>query len=385
MDAPFIYDSYVTGKNFIGRKSECNALSNLLSANENVAIYEPPKTGKKSVVHQTLYNMRFSGNLYNVVNFNMMSVRTIADFLVGFCDAVIRGMAAAPQEYSDMISKYLDGTHFIFDEDRFSTFDEIVSLSGETDKDDIFAILRLPAKLVKDFGVKIIIVLEEFQSILFCDGYETLLKSMEAVLAENKEIVRGCPIIFCGSKVNAMKFIFEERRYFYRLVEHLPLNLIEENDIADHIMKGFLTGGKVIGRDQAAEVCVMLNNNIWHINHFSAICDYLSKGYITNSTMNDALEVLIATMEPKYMEMTDNLTDHQLSLLKAVLDGVTKFSSTEIIEAYSLNSSANVRRVKDALKKKEILTFNEKDEPVILDPLYRYWIAKRYFAANHKE
>ena len=46
---------------------------------------------------------------------------------------------------------------------------------------------------------------------------------------------------------------------------------------------------------------------------------------------------------------------------------------------YHLNSSANVRRVKDALKKKEVLTFNEKDEPVILDPLMEYWLNKYYF------
>ena len=46
MDTPFIYDTYVTGKNFIGRKTECNMLGNLLDKHENVVIYEPPKAGK---------------------------------------------------------------------------------------------------------------------------------------------------------------------------------------------------------------------------------------------------------------------------------------------------------------------------------------------------
>ena len=46
---------------------------------------------------------------------------------------------------------------------------------------------------------------------------------------------------------------------------------------------------------------------------------------------------------------------------------------------YGFNSSANVRRIKDALKKKEIITFDEKDEPVILDPLFEYWLTKYYF------
>ena len=65
--------------------------------------------------------------------------------------------------------------------------------------------------------------------------------------------------------------------------------------------------------------------------------------------------------------------------MKAILDGVVKFSASDIIDKYSLNSSANVRRVKDALKKKEVITFNEKDEPVILDPLFEYWITKYFF------
>ena len=65
--------------------------------------------------------------------------------------------------------------------------------------------------------------------------------------------------------------------------------------------------------------------------------------------------------------------------MKAVLDGVVRLSASEVIEKYHLNSSANVRRVKDALRKKEVMTFNEKDEPVIMDPLFEYWLTKYYF------
>ena len=54
-----------------------------------------------------------------------------------------------------------------------------------------------------------------------------------------------------------------------------------------------------------------------------------------------------------------------------------------MIKKYSLNSSANVRRLKDALMKKEILTFEGQDErPVILDPLFEYWLKNHYFNTN---
>lgn len=32
METPFVYDRYVTAKNFIGRKKECGILANLLEA-----------------------------------------------------------------------------------------------------------------------------------------------------------------------------------------------------------------------------------------------------------------------------------------------------------------------------------------------------------------
>ena len=35
MDRPFAYDHYVTGKNFVGRKMDCNILGNLLEKGEH--------------------------------------------------------------------------------------------------------------------------------------------------------------------------------------------------------------------------------------------------------------------------------------------------------------------------------------------------------------
>ena len=58
---------------------------------------------------------------------------------------------------------------------------------------------------------------------------------------------------------------------------------------------------------------------------------------------------------------------------------MTKFSNKEVIERYSLNSSANVFRLKEALKKKESIDFDDKDEPYFIDPIFKYWLSKVYF------
>ena len=110
------------------------------------------------------------------------------------------------------------------------------------------------------------------------------------------------------------------------------------------------------------------------VSLFGLVLMFQSQGILM-----EALNVIISIHEPRFKAVINDLTDFQLSLLKATVDGVTRFSASDVIEEYRLNSSANVRRIKDALKKKEVLTFNEKDEPVIMDSLFEYWVTKYYF------
>jgi hypothetical protein len=97
----------------------------------------------------------------------------------------------------------------------------------------------------------------------------------------------------------------------------------------------------------------------------------------------EALETILAINRGRFVSMVSDLTTFQVSLLKAIIDGYTKFSTAEVIRKYSLNSSANVRRLKDALMKKEIITFvGEEERPVLLDPLFEYWLKNYYFKKN---
>lgn len=376
MDKPFVYDKYVTGRSFVGRKMDCNILGNLLEAGEHVVMYEPPKSGKMSVIQQTLFNLRAKGKQFMVIHINMLNVRTIEDFLVKYGTSVIRPMYSTAEEYQRVVSDYLAGTHFVFDYDRFSSFEEVVSMNWEPDMSDIEAMFRLPYSVAAEKNIPVFIILEEFQNIMNDKDYEDVLKVMEKVLAEKAKSVS---FVFTGSMVNAMKYIFAERKFFYRQVEHLPLQKVDDAEITEHIVRGFMIGGKVVERELVVGACELFRGQMWYLNHFTSICDNLTKGYINEGILLQALKTLISIHEPRFISIVNDLTDHQLSLLRAVLDGVVKFSASDVIEKYKLNSSANVRRVKDALKKKEVLTFNDKDEPVILDPLFEYWVGKHYF------
>lgn len=377
MDTAFIYYKPVSGKNNIGRKSEQMVIANLLDQGENVAIYEPAKTGKKSLLQQTFLNMRISGKQFATAEVPMLQVRSVEEFLLTFGSALIRSQATTPDEYAGIVANCLADTHFVFDPDLYATTDEVLSLSWSLDENDIRSMLSFPWRIAAVSGKKLYMILEEFQNITFLENWERFLKLFEDIIRANQSGL--CNFVFLGSAVNAMKFIFEEKVFFHRLVNHVSISDIDAREITDHIVRGFLTSGKVIDRDLMMSVCKRFRNNIWYINHFASICDHLTKGYITDATLQEALDMLISIHERRFKEMVADLTGFQVSLLKATLDGCKRFSSGEVIERYQLHSSANVRRLKDALCKKEIITFSENDDPVVLDPLFEYWLRKRFF------
>ena len=384
MDSPFLYNKYVTGQRFIGRKEDCAILANLLSQGENVVLWEPVGAGKKSIVHQVLTRMRVSGGRFVTGDITALDIRSNDVFVKRFGSAVIRLVASTPDEYAQAVSRYLPNTHFVFDKNAYSNSDTILSTNWDLDDNDYLAVLRLPYRLAEDRRERIFMIIDEFQNLDLTEDGDKMFKLMEQVIDEGRLAGnRGFSFIFLGSMYNAMRDIFVKRHFFYRRVERLRLSVVDEREIVEHIIKGFLASGKVIDRDLIGGACRLFKCNLFYINHFTSICDSLSKGYIMEPVLLEALETILSIHRGRFMAIMNDLTTFQVSLLKAIIDGYTKFSTAEVIRKYSLNSSANVRRVKDALMKKEILTFEGDDErPVIFDPLFEYWLKNSYFKNN---
>lgn len=380
MSTPFPYDKYVTGKDFIGRKEECTVLGNLIGQGAHVVLYEPPRAGKTSLVQQALFTTRIKGQQFITGQFSLLNVRTISEFLIRLGTTAIRTVATTPGEFADIIGRHLGGTHFIFDQANYSENDTIISTNWNVDDNDILEMLRLPQRIARERQQQMLLIIDDFQNIMMTEDGDKVCRIMESVLAEMASDPKpGCSFIFSGSMVNAMKDIFKVKHYFYRKVEHLPLKDVDEKEIIEHVVKGFLTGGKIVERELLLGMCKLFRNNLWYINHFVNICDSLSKGYIIENTLIEALNSILAIHEPRFQATMNSLTTFQVSLLRAILDGVTKFSASEVIHKYSLNSSANVKRLREALVKKEIIVFDDDDIPTLQDPLFEYWVRKFYF------
>ena len=380
MDSPFVYNKPVTGRWFVGRKNELSILSNLLRSGENVVMYEPPKTGKDSLLQQVFLNMKFSSPPFTIVRLSFMGERSVQGICLRLGSEAIKAHGSSVPDYESLVREHLDGTHFVFDEQVYQDTGSILSLNWDMDDDDIRAIISLPYRLGKAAGAKVIVCIDEFQDLMLCEDWERMcVLIQEAFKARTTgDRIAAC-YVFCGSRVNAMKEIFEHRRFFHRQVERLPLGEIDAKDLVDSINRGFLNSGKVVDRNLLMGACNLFKNNVFYINWFASICDSLTKGYLMEPMLAEALSDMLAASESRFRAIMADLTTFQVSLLRAVVEGNTRFSSAEVIRRYDLNSSANVRRLKDALCKKEIITFDAEDNPHILDPLFEHWVTKYYF------
>lgn len=224
-----MYNRYVTGQHFIGRKEDCAILGNLLTQSENVVVWEPFGAGKKSLVHQVFTKMKVNGDRFTVGEMTALDIREGESFVKRLGAAVIRLVASTPDEYEKIVTAYMEGTHWVFDRKAFSDRDIILSTNWDLDDKDLKSVLRLPYVLAAERGEKTFMIIDEFQNLDLADDGERIFKLMEEVMDEAKaEGLRIFSYIFIGSQVNAMEDIFIKRHFFYRRATRLKLSRVDE-------------------------------------------------------------------------------------------------------------------------------------------------------------
>ena len=351
MEIAFSYDRSVTGKQFLGRKSECEQLQKAILAGENIALYSAPKAGKSSLVSHVLLQLKDSGHPVKFCKVQAGNAIRIEDFLGNFarhCGEMFKTSLPAPK--------------------------------GTVDQAGCEAVLMAIVPQVRSRAdERFVIQIEDFQRLESLEQSDVFMRAFRRLLEETRE--DAVSFLLTGSQLNAMKALFNKSPFFGNLVEIVTLSRVEEQALYDYVRKNLDVTGKVMERDDIYKIIRLLDGNVWYIKHYMAMCDSMTRGYVNAAVMDGALSALISSQLPYFQYIASTLTCFQLRFLKALIDNGPRcnFSSARVMKDYGLNSSANVVRVRDALLKKEIITQGGKGGWYFIDPLLRYWFEHYFF------
>ena len=375
MESPFEYNKCVSGAQFIGRNKEMAHLCNLLRERNNVLIYGPAKIGKQSLVYNSMEFLRHDHKDITFCNINLFNIRCVEAMMLKFTNEIVSHFAESENEWNAIMQRYLPTAPYMVDttslQKQFTyTTKDLLSDS------QIEEILMLPDKLAHEYGTHVIMYFRQFQDILLFDDPHRTFLLLEKVWKKHT----GTNFIITGDRFNAMEEIFQQKKYFYQFAYKIDLAPIEEKVFVDYIMKGFQKAGKIIYPEQAASIYNLVEGDPWYTQHLASICFFLAKGYVNEGVIKQATQQLINLHDYEFHSIVYSLSKYQVRMIKAALEGVTKFTSADVLDKYKLNSSANVSRLKEALSKKEIITFSEKKSATFLDPLFKLWFTNYFFA-----
>lgn len=98
----------------------------------------------------------------------------------------------------------------------------------------------------------------------------------------------------------------------------------------------------------------------------------------TPEIINQAFLDIIGQLSLLFSNIIDALTPKQISFLTAIANGVTNFSSKEVLTKYQLGTSANIKNLKKVATEKNLIDILPGNKIELQDPPFEYWLKHIY-------
>jgi hypothetical protein len=172
-----------------------------------------------------------------------------------------------------------------------------------------------------------------------------------------------------------MNELFEKRSLpFYKFGDAIYLSKIPTADWVSYICGRFQSTGKEIAPALAERICQIVDNHSSYVQQLAWLVWIHTDKRAGDEELEAASQDLLDQNTPLFEKQTENLTAYQMNFLRAMMDGVSsEFTTKEVLDRYSLGSSANVSAVKRALISKEIIEVEHR-KVVFVDPVMRLWL-----------
>lgn len=372
MNSPFIYIKEVVGDFFVGRNEELVWVSSNMVNGQDTVLIASSRYGKTSIMRQALLMAQKNNPSLKVCYINLFNVRSENDFYVKLANEGMKIVAGTMEDWINLTQEFFPNSkpHVEVDDDV-----NIIKLEFEPESLALhsYECLNFFHEYSERYSCKMTVCIEEFQNIeLFEDP--KFAKKLSKALKNHPNV----SYVLSGGKKNAMKQLFEKPKTpFFQFGDIFTLQPMEENLLVDYIVKTFSKSGRVIKKEQAEKICRDVKCHPYYAQLYSALVWGNTKGFVTEQTLAIAENDLMDYCRKDFEEIINQLSYPQINYLKATIEGVDHFCSSESMKKYLLHSSANVARVRAALAKKEVMEFH-RTKPYFLDPVFEMWFRNVY-------
>lgn len=374
MEIPFVYGKVVTNNDFTDREEETKKLIANFLSQTNTAIISPRRWGKSSLVNRAIESVQQNNDSILFVRMNAFKCETPQSFFELFAKRVVESISSTPElllaNAKEFLYRLLPKISISDPAGHYEISFGIDIQKNQIDEN----ILDLPQQVATKRNKKIVICIDEFQQIGEFADSEKFQKILRSHWQEHSDVA----YILYGSKKHMMLNIFGEYKSpFYRFGDLMFLQKITSANWANYIQERFLQTGKTIDKFTAVYLAELVENHSYYVQQLAQYAWLRTNKTCNKEIVNSAFRAMMDSLNLQFINLMDGMTEKQRSFLCAVCDGITNFSSIETLTKYHLGTSGNIRILKGALKKKDLI--EESNRKIsIQDPVLKKWIKQVY-------
>jgi len=363
--SPFIYDGPVPPDRLIGREHEALVLRQWAAAGRFTALTAPRRYGKTSLIGKVAADAEAQDHTAVVVA-DLYDVASMADLVI----RLERAWAThTPSRLRTAVSRVLAGAQVGL---SISGTGFTMALADRPQTDPLPALhtlLDLPTKIAgKGDHQRVLVVLDEFQSVGRVPGAEALIRSH----AQHHRAVAS--YLFAGSEPSMLAAAFAETtRPFYGQAENFRLGRLGAEQLTEAILGDFERTEKHPGDVLPALIDVaqghpqramLLAHLLWTRTSPGAVAD--------GQTWTQTLEAALRRIDPEARAVLSGMTPAERKTLRAVAEYGSPLSARALRTLALPKSTAQTAAA--ALVGSGHLEHGTGEEWSLVDPLLALWI-----------
>ena len=367
---PFRYGEVVTKSDFCARPELIKRLRSHLEAGHNSVILGERRTGKTSLIFESVRRLRGLRLLYA----QFWAVKSVEDVAV----RLLRGITSmrARKSWLEKIGRTLSHLRPTIEFDPASGQPSVTLAPGtKLTPSGLDAVFDLIEEISNN--QRMAVALDAFQDIRDVPDATAVIGAMRARIQRHSRV----PYVFAGSIRHDMEKIFRDPSSpFFKSLRNIDVGPIERETFQAYLDKKFRSGKRHVSNEAYDQISLLSEENPSDVQQLCAsIWDTTETGSeVESDQVHTALGHIFATERKGYEVVVKRLTSNQQKVLRTLASvGGARPQSKDFLTASGISLPASVKRALNRLVALEIV-YGPENAYKFFDPFLKQWIAREF-------